>query len=144
MEALETGRHYKGNFNVINHGSITNLPDDCVVEVPCSVDFTGIHPTIVGDLPLGCAAACMSNISVQRLAVEACVSGNDILLRQAMMLDLYRRVCDPPEIWQMVDELLVARKSGFRSIKKRLQSQRTPRKERAHPVQAECGTNRQP
>jgi alpha-galactosidase len=46
---------------------------------------------------------------VQRLAVEAAVTGNDELLRQAMMMDpLVGAVCNPPEIWQMVDEMLVA------------------------------------
>jgi alpha-galactosidase len=37
------------------------------------------------------------------------VHGDDQLLRQAMMMDpLVGAVCDPPEIWQMVDEMLVA------------------------------------
>jgi alpha-galactosidase len=64
---------------------------------------------IVGDLPLGCAAVCNASISVQRMAMEAAVHGDDILLRQAMMLDpLVGAVCNPPEIWQMADEMLVA------------------------------------
>ena len=109
IEGLETGRCYRGHFNVVNHGAISNLPDDCVVEVPGYVDANGINIPRVGDLPLGCAAMCMSNVIVQRLAVEACVSGNDQLLRQAMMMDpLTGAVCNPPEIWQMVDEMLIA------------------------------------
>lgn len=64
---------------------------------------------VVGDLPLGCAAICNASISVQRLAVEAAVHGDDLLLRQAMMMDpLAGAVCTPPEIWQMVDDLLIA------------------------------------
>jgi alpha-galactosidase len=63
----------------------------------------------VGDLPLGPAAVCNASISVQRLAVEAAVNGDDFLLRQAMMMDpLTGAVCNPPEIWQMVDEFLIA------------------------------------
>ena len=43
------------------------------------------------------------------MSVEAAVSGDDFLLRQAMMMDpLVGAVCNPPEIWQMVDEMLVA------------------------------------
>src|SRR5690606_39215162 len=50
-----------------------------------------------------------ASISVQRLAVEAAVRGDDFLLRQAMMMDpLVGAVLNPPEIWQMTDELLVA------------------------------------
>ncbi len=109
VEALETGRPYRGHFNVVNEGCISNLPDDAVVEVPGYVDRTGVNIPRVGPLPLGCATVCNVSIGVQRLAVEAAVSGDDRLLRQAMMMDpLVGAVCNPPEIWQMVDELLVA------------------------------------
>jgi alpha-galactosidase len=109
MEGLETGRVYRGHFNVPNQGTISNLPPDCIVEVPGYVDRNGINIPRVGDLPLGCAAVLNASVSVQRLAVEAAVSGDDVLLRQAMMMDpLTGAVCDPPEIWQMVDEMLVA------------------------------------
>ena len=109
IEGLETGRIYRGHFNVINNGTITNLPDDAIVEVPGYVDANGINIPKVGDLPLGCAAICNVSISVQRMAVEAAAAGDDNLLRQAMMMDpLVGAVCNPPEIWQMVDEMLVA------------------------------------
>lgn len=109
IEGLETGRTYRGHFNVVNNGTITNLPDDAIVEVPGYVDRNGINIPKVGDLPLGCAAICNASISVQRLGVEAGVRGDDLLLRQAMMLDpLVGAVCNPDEIWQMVDEMLVA------------------------------------
>lgn len=109
LEGLETGRVYRGHFNVVNNGTITNLPDDAIVEVPGYVDANGVNIPRVGDLPLGCAAICNASISVQRLAVEAAVKGDDNLLRQAMMMDpLTGAVCNPPEIWQMVDEFLVA------------------------------------
>ena len=109
IEALETGRTYRGHFNVVNRGCITNLPPDAVVEVPGYVDGNGISTPIVGDLPLGPAAVCNASINVQRLSVEAAVHGDDLLLRQAMMMDpLTGAVCNPPEVWQMVDEMLVA------------------------------------
>lgn len=109
IEGLETGRLYRGHFNVVNNGTISNLPNDAIVEVPGYVDYNGINIPKVGDLPLGCAAVCNNSISVQRLAVEAAVKGDDILLRQAMMLDpLVGAVCNPAEIWQMTDEMLVA------------------------------------
>ncbi len=111
LEGLETGRVYRGHFNVVNNGTISNLPDDAVVEVPGYVDGNGINIPRVGDLPLGCAAVCNASISVQRMSVEAAVNGDDTLLRQAMMMDpLVGAVCNPPEIWQLVDEMLVAQK----------------------------------
>lgn len=109
LEGLETGRVYRGHFNMVNNGVISNLPDDAIIEAPGYVDRNGINMPLVGELPLGCAAVCNVSISVQRLAVEAAVSGDDQLLRQAMMMDpLIGAVCNPKEIWQMVDELLVA------------------------------------
>ena len=109
IEGLQTGRVYRGHFNVVNSGCITNLPDDCVVEVPGYVDRNGVSIPQVGDLPLGCAAVCNASIQVQRLAVEAAVHGDVALLKQAMMMDpLTGAVCEPEEISQMTDEMLAA------------------------------------
>lgn len=109
LEALETGCVYRGHFNVENRGCITNLPGDSCVEVPGFVDRNGIHIPLVGDLPLGCAAVCNASISVQRLSIEAAIRGDDKLLRQAMMMDpLVGAVCSPPEIAQMVDDLIIS------------------------------------
>lgn len=109
IEGLELGTRYRGHFNVVNNGTITNLADDAIVEVPCYVDGNGISVPQVGDLPLGCAAICQNSINVQRLAVEAAVHADDMLLKQAMMLDpLVGAACSPDEIWQMTDEMLIA------------------------------------
>jgi alpha-galactosidase len=109
IEALETGRRYRGHFNVRNKGCVSNLPDDAIVEVPCYATGNGIRVPGAGRLPPGCAAVCNASISVQRLAVEAAVNGDVMLLKQAAMMDpLTGAVCDPLEIDQMVDEMLVA------------------------------------
>jgi alpha-galactosidase len=109
IEALETGRVYRGHFNVVNRGHIPNLPDGCVIEIPGYVDGTGVQMPVVGDLPLACAATCAASIRVQQMGVEAAVHGDVTLLKQAMLHDpLVGAVCNPEEVWQMTDELLVA------------------------------------
>ena len=109
VEALETGRVYRGHFNVRNGGVISNLPEDCIIEAPGYVDGNGISMPVVGQLPLGCAAVCDASVSVQRLAVEAAVSGDLELLKQAMMMDpLTGAACNPPEIWEMADRMVSA------------------------------------
>ena len=131
IEGLETGRIYRGHFNVVNNGAITNLPDDAIVEVPAYVDATGINVPVYGELPLGCAAICSSSVNVQRLSVEAAVNGDEMLLKQAMMMDPLTGAClNPMEIWQMTDEMLVAGeqwlpqyKSIIEEAKARLQSE---------------------
>lgn len=111
IEALETGRPYRGHFNVVNRGHISNLPDGCIVEIPGYVDANGISMPVVGDLPLACAATCSASIRVQQMGVEAAVQGNPTLLKQAMLHDpLTGAVCNPEEVWQMTDEMLVAQK----------------------------------
>ncbi len=109
IEAIETGRTFRSFFNVRNNDSIPNLPKDAIVEVPGYVDSLGIHIPRVGDLPLACAATCAASIEVQRMATRAAMTGDVTLLKQSMLHDpLVGAVCDPPEVWQMVDELLVA------------------------------------
>jgi len=109
IEGLETGRLYRGHFNVRNSGTISNLPDDCIVEVPGYVDRNGMSIPRVGDLPLACAATLMASINVQRMAVKAAVEGDVTLLKQAMLHDPLAAAClNPPEVWQMTDEMLVA------------------------------------
>ena len=109
IESIETGRILKSHFNVRNNGAITNLPDDAIVEVPGFVDKLGIRIPKVGPLPLACAATCLASINVQRMAKEAAVLGDVTLLKQAMLHDpLVGAVCNPEEVWQMTDEMLVA------------------------------------
>ena len=121
VEALETGRLYRGHFNVPNRGCISNLPEDCIVEVPGYVDGNGLNIPIVGDLPLACAATCNTSVQVQRMAVEAAVHGEVTLLKQAALHDpLTAAVCNPPEIWQMVDEMLVAQAKWLPQYKREI------------------------
>jgi len=109
IEALETGRRYRGHFNVRNYGCIPNLPQDCIVEVPAYVDANGVSIPRVGELPLACAATLNASISVQRMSVRAAVAGDVTLLKQAVLHDpLTAAVCDPEDVWQMVDEMLIA------------------------------------
>jgi alpha-galactosidase len=108
IEALETGRVYRGHFNVVNQNYVTNLPNGCVVEIPGYVDKNGINIPVVGDLPLACAATCSASARVQEMGMEAAVKGDVQLLKQAMLHDpLVGAVCNPEEVWQMTDEMLV-------------------------------------
>ncbi|MEO7035647.1 MAG: alpha-glucosidase/alpha-galactosidase [Polyangiaceae bacterium] len=109
IEAIETGRVYRGNFNMPNNGIITNLPGDAIVESPGFVDRFGINMVEGITLPLQCAATCSASINVQRMSVEAAVHGDIEMLKLAVLHDpLVGAVCTPEEVWQMVDEMVVA------------------------------------
>ena len=109
IEALETGRMYRGHFNVENTGLITNLPAGCSVELPCYVDGNGISPAWAGPLPLACAVACRVSINVQEMAVQAALTGDRDLVRLAVLHDpLTGAVCNTEEVWAMCDEMFEA------------------------------------
>ncbi|MFF2597336.1 alpha-glucosidase/alpha-galactosidase [Priestia megaterium] len=111
IEALETGRTYRGHLNIENKNLITNLQTGSTIEIPCYVDGNGIIPTYIGDLPMPCAATCRASISVQEMAVEAALTGNRELVKQAVLHDpLTAAVCNTEEVWQMCDELFDAHK----------------------------------
>ena len=60
-------------------------------------------------MPEACAATCVSSINVQRMSVHAAVSGDIDLLKLAVLHDpLVGAICTPEEVWQMVDEMVVA------------------------------------
>lgn len=111
IEALETGREFRLNGNVRNGGMITNLPADCCAEGPMYADRTGLYKTIVGDLPSQCAALNLTNINVQRLTVEAAMTGDPERIVHACALDpLTSAVLTLKETREMAAEMLEAGK----------------------------------
>ncbi len=87
LDAMETDNPVKIGGNVLNHGSITNLPRNACVEVPCVVDRSGVVPTIVGDLPEQLAALNRTNINVHLMTIEAARTLKKEHIYQAAMLD---------------------------------------------------------
>ena len=109
MDAITTGTPTMIAGNVLNKGLITNLPEDCCVEVPCLVDKNGVQPTYVGKLPTQLAALNRTNINVQELMVEAAMTLEKDKIYQAALMDLNgRSELSISEIKAMVDELIAA------------------------------------
>lgn len=109
IEAMETGVPFRFNGNIRNDGYITNLPQGCCVEVPIYADRTGLNATVVGSLPVQCAALNMSNVQVQGLVVEASFTGDPELVMNAVAMDpLTASVLTLHEIREMVAEMLAA------------------------------------
>jgi len=87
MEAFETNTPtYLDAINIINHGSIPNLPVNAVVDIPAVAvggQVRGIH---VGELPVACAELCRRQVTLHELVVQATVAGDRSLALQAMCL----------------------------------------------------------
>ncbi len=100
------GKPFVFNGNVINHGSIPNLPDDACVEVPVVADRMGFKTTIAGPLPAHLAILVNTTARLESLAVEAAIKKSKEMVYQAVYMDpLSSAVCSMDEIKSMCDEL---------------------------------------
>ena len=118
MEAMITNKPYKIGANVLNTGLITNLPNDCVVEVPCLVDANGVTPCFVGDLPPQLAALNRTNINVHQLTVEAALTLKKEHIYHAAMLDPHTSSeLSIDDIYDLVDDLIKAHKGWLPEYK---------------------------
>jgi hypothetical protein len=82
VASLHAGTGDTQVVDVRNDGALPGLPDDAVVEVPCTVGRDGAHPLPQRALPpemSGLVAHCKA---YERLAVEAALSGSrDTMIR---------------------------------------------------------------
>ncbi len=109
IHSVETGEPRIVYGNVPNEGLIDNLPQDCIVEVPCVVDKNGVQSTRIGSLPPHLAALMQTNINVQALTVEAALTGKREHIYHAAMLDPHTAAeLDLDQIWNLVDDLIEA------------------------------------
>ncbi|MHA2289923.1 MAG: family 4 glycosyl hydrolase [Promethearchaeota archaeon] len=120
INAMETNIPFGFNGNVINTNSslITNLPKDCCVEVPVFADYHGLHPQGGITLPTICQALCISNIMVQKAAVEGQLMLDKEQIYHAVLLDHNTAsVCSPKQVRDMVDEMFEAEKHWLPQFK---------------------------
>ncbi|MGO4137043.1 alpha-glucosidase/alpha-galactosidase [Rhizobium brockwellii] len=109
IHAAVTGNPALIYGNVPNNGLIENLPDECIVEVPCHVDRNGIQPVRVGRIPSQLSAVMNLSVSVQQLTVEAALTKNRERIYQAALLDPHTSAeLSPDQIWNLVDDLIDA------------------------------------
>lgn len=98
--------HRMPAVNMLNFGTIDNLPGDIFVETPAVVDASGVWPVRTGPLPAPLAAFNRRDVDQMELTVEAAVTGDRNRLLQAMLLD---PVADNVgSIERMMEEMLKA------------------------------------
>ena len=118
IQAMETNSPFKIYGTVANNGLITNLPQNNVVEVACTVDNEGIVPNYFGELPAHLAALCSSHQYMFDVAAEACIQKSKDLAIKALMLDpLTAAVCSLEEIKEMAERLFEAEKDFLPGFK---------------------------
>ena len=109
IHSLLTGTPRDIHVNVPNAGLLPELPSGAAVEVPATVDGSGVHPEQWSALPPAGAALNRTYLSVADLTVRAMLEGDPELVRQAVLLDANASsTLTPDEIWDLCDELTTA------------------------------------
>jgi alpha-galactosidase len=109
IHSMVTGQQRTIHANVVNRGLISNLPQGAGVEVPCSVDGLGIHPQAMGALPAQCAALNSRFLAVCELTVQAALTGDARMVRQAVMMDPNASASlRVGEIWDLCNDMAKA------------------------------------
>lgn len=100
------GKPFIFNGNVINNGSIPNLPNDACVEVPVVADRMGFKTTIAGPLPEHIAILVNTTARLESLVIDAAMRKDKEAVYHAVYMDpLSSAVCSMDEIKNMCDEL---------------------------------------
>jgi alpha-galactosidase len=95
--------------NTVNHGCIPNLPSEAIVEVSVLINSYGISPIYAGPIPEAWAAHLRQHIAVQRLTVDAALSGDRQVARQAFIHDpLVAARLEPYRAVELMEEMLAA------------------------------------
>ena len=88
MEAMVTDSGaLEEAVNIPNQGFIADLPEWIAVEVPATVDKTGMHGLSFGHLPKGFAGLLVNQVAVHDLTAEAVLKKSRSAARQALLVD---------------------------------------------------------
>jgi alpha-galactosidase len=95
--------------NTLNHGSISNMPADAIVEVSAVVNTYGVSPIYVGAITESWAAHLRQHVATQKLTVEAALTGDRHVALQAFIHDpLIAARLDPQRAEELMNEMLEA------------------------------------
>jgi alpha-galactosidase len=105
IESILTDSHlYWESVNIPNHGYITNLPEEAIIELPGVLSAEGVQGIPIGALPEGIAELLRREITISHLTVDAAVNGDRQLALQALLLDPVIRDMDVAQ--QVLDDYL--------------------------------------
>lgn len=76
IESLAGGGPQVMILNLPNHGAITGMAEDDVVEIPAVVTKQAVRPLAVGTIPAACLGLMQRVKAYERLTIEAAVEGS--------------------------------------------------------------------
>lgn len=112
------GTPFPFNANVINNGTIENLPYEACVEIPVVADKQGYIRTFKGRMPSGPATLCSYTANIENLVFEAFLEKSKAKVIQAVALDpLCSAVLSLEEVTNMCGELFEVNKEYLSEYK---------------------------
>lgn len=107
-DMLADKKSFRLSVNIPNKNFVKGVPEDAVVEVPCTVDAKGIHGMTCEPLPEPVVAMCAHQTHIQELCVDAAVKGSRKLALEALLIDPVIHSASAAE--KILDEFLSAHK----------------------------------
>jgi alpha-galactosidase len=108
IKALVTNTPFVDVVNLPNSGQIDNLPRGAVVETLGLVDSSGFAPIGIGAMPEPLRTLLETHCQVQKMTLEAALTGNKELAIEALMLDPVCAKLAPSDVRMMGLALMAA------------------------------------
>ena len=119
MKAMATNTPFIDVVNLPNIGQIDNLPRGAVVETLGLVDSSGFAPIGIGPLPEPLRGLTEVHCQIQKMTLQAALTGNKKLALEALMLDPLCAKLAPSQIRKLGLDLLEATKDYLPQFRKR-------------------------
>lgn len=97
------------SVNLPNQGAVAGLPAEAILEIPAAATGRGFLPLQAPALPTALIAPIVRRVAAHALTVEAALTGDRQLWREALLAD--GAVNDPIIGEQLVEEMLAAHRS---------------------------------
>ncbi|OGV51189.1 MAG: hypothetical protein A2X49_15450 [Lentisphaerae bacterium GWF2_52_8] len=117
IRSFATNEPFVDVVNLPNQGQIDNLPRGAVVETLGLVNARGFSPIATGPLPERLRALLEPHCIVQKMTLEAALSGDKEIALQALMLDPLCARISPSKIREMGLSLMEATKAWLPQFK---------------------------
>jgi len=88
IEAMWNGLPKRFYINTCNRGAVTNMTDDAYLEIPCMVNMNAVQPLPFGPFPRPLLGFIQRVLDEHELAVEAAVTCDRNVLRQAFLASM--------------------------------------------------------
>lgn len=100
---------------VLNNGSVKNVPDDAMVEVPAYITSEGPEPVRVGEIPTFYKGLIEQQEACEKLVVEAAVEGS--YEKALMAFTMNKTIPDAFTAKKILDEMIEANREYWPELK---------------------------